>query len=122
VVLDDDRDGVRADRDVQVDWPPVAVLDGVDDQVAQDALDAALVDLRLGRFVGGVDLDDAAPALGEGPSRLDDLGDRADRGERALVPGTSSTRSSPATSTGRVTSQVGKTTVSSRGTRSNEVM
>ena len=79
VVLDDDGDGIRPDGDVDVDRPALAVLDGVDDEVAQDALDPALVDLGLGGSVGGVHGDDAPPALGERPRRLDDLGDGAAR-------------------------------------------
>ena len=74
-----------ADRDVDVDGPALAVLDGVDDEVAQDALDPALVDLGLGGLVGQVQRHLAPAALGERPGRLDDLGDRAPQVDRLDV-------------------------------------
>ena len=65
---------------------------------------------------------DGAAAAGQ-PHALGDLGDGADARESAVVAaGTSSTRSSSPTSMGRVTSMVGKTTVSSSGIRSRLAM
>jgi hypothetical protein len=87
VVLDDDRHGIRPDTDVDVDGPTLTVLDGVDDEVAQDALDPALVDLGLGRLVGQVEGDHAPPPVSQRPGGLDDAAQGAAQVDRLDVEG-----------------------------------
>ena len=66
VVRDGHRDGVVVRRRRDVDRAPLAVLDGVDEEVAQDPLDPARVDLGDRRArPGACTATVAAPALGQ---------------------------------------------------------
>ena len=67
--------GGLVDGDGDLHRPALAVLEGVDDEVAQDALDPAGVDLGVAGPVRG-DRDGAAPAVGDGLGRLHRPGDR----------------------------------------------
>ncbi len=75
MVADGDGDGVAVGGAGDDDVLAVAVLDGVDEEVAQDAFDAAPVDLGHARFAGQLQDDLAALALRQALYVADDAQD-----------------------------------------------